>query len=102
MSDQPVARFLPDTIQYSQQTDIHAPGGILFSVLFLPLIHFVTLDLSLLPHVTYVPYDRPYTTNTTQTAMPPVGFEPIIPASERSQTHAFDRAATWIGIENTQ
>ena len=30
--------------------------------------------------------------------MPPVGFEPIIPASERPQTHALDRAATGIGI----
>jgi hypothetical protein len=29
--------------------------------------------------------------------MPPVGFEPAIPASERSQTHALDRAATGIG-----
>ena len=29
--------------------------------------------------------------------MPPPGFEPTIPASERSQTHALDRAATGIG-----
>jgi hypothetical protein len=28
--------------------------------------------------------------------MPPAGFEPAIPASERPQTHAFDRAATGI------
>ena len=28
--------------------------------------------------------------------MPPVGFEPVIPASERPQTHALDRAATGI------
>jgi len=27
----------------------------------------------------------------------PIGFEPTIPASERPQTHAFDRAATGIG-----
>ena len=26
--------------------------------------------------------------------MPPVGFEPTIPASERPQTHALDSAAT--------
>jgi hypothetical protein len=32
-----------------------------------------------------------------QTSMPPVSFEPTIPASERSQTHALDRAATRIG-----
>ena len=32
-----------------------------------------------------------------QTSMPPAGFEPVIPASERPQSHAFDRAATGIG-----
>ena len=26
--------------------------------------------------------------------MPPAGFEPAIPATERPQTHALDRAAT--------
>jgi hypothetical protein len=29
--------------------------------------------------------------------MPPAGFETAIPASERQQTHALDRAATGIG-----
>jgi hypothetical protein len=29
--------------------------------------------------------------------MPPVGFEPAIPASDRPQTYALDRAATGIG-----
>jgi hypothetical protein len=29
--------------------------------------------------------------------MSPAGFEPTIPASERPQIHAFDRAATGIG-----
>jgi hypothetical protein len=29
--------------------------------------------------------------------MPLAGFEPTIPASERTQTHALDRAATGIG-----
>jgi hypothetical protein len=37
------------------------------------------------------------TTNTTQTSMTPVGFEPTIPASVRPQTHALDRTATGIG-----
>jgi hypothetical protein len=46
----------------------------------------------------YVPYYRPYTTNTTQTSMPPVGFEPAIPASERPQTHTLDRVAIEIGL----
>ena len=31
--------------------------------------------------------------------MPPVGFEPTIPASERPQTYALDRAATETGIK---
>jgi hypothetical protein len=29
--------------------------------------------------------------------MPPAGFKPITPASERPQTHGLDRAATGIG-----
>jgi hypothetical protein len=37
-------------------------------------------------------------TNTTQTSMPPVGFEPTIQVSERPQTHALDCAATGIGL----
>jgi hypothetical protein len=37
------------------------------------------------------------THNSQETAMPPAGFESAIPASERPQTHALDRAATGIG-----
>jgi hypothetical protein len=33
-------------------------------------------------------------------SMPPVGFEPAIPASERPQTHAWHRAATGIGYNS--
>ena len=29
--------------------------------------------------------------------MPPAGFEPVIPAGERLQTHALDRSATGMG-----
>jgi hypothetical protein len=36
-----------------------------------------------------------------QTSMLPAEFEPAIPASERSQTHALDRAATGIGTPHT-
>jgi len=32
--------------------------------------------------------------------MPPAGFEPTIPGSERPKTHALDRAATGIGGRN--
>jgi hypothetical protein len=35
-----------------------------------------------------------------QTSMPPAGFEPAIPASERPHTHTLDRAATGICIWN--
>jgi len=39
------------------------------------------------------------TTHYTQTDIhAPVGFEPIISAGERLQTHTLDRAATGIGI----
>jgi hypothetical protein len=37
-------------------------------------------------------------THNTQTTTPPVGFKPTIPASERPQTHASDRAAIGIGF----
>jgi hypothetical protein len=37
-------------------------------------------------------------THNRQTSMPPAGFEPAIPASERPHTHASDRAATRNGI----
>jgi hypothetical protein len=47
-------------------------------------------------HVTYGP--QPSFNNTTQTSMPPVGFELTILVSERPKTHALDRAATGIGL----
>ena len=41
-----------------------------------------------------------YNTHNRQTAMPPVGFEPTIPACDWPQTHALDRGplgwATWL------
>jgi len=33
--------------------------------------------------------------------MPPVGFEPAIPAREWPQTHALDRVAAGMGCENS-
>jgi hypothetical protein len=39
-------------------------------------------------------------THKRQTLMPPVGFEPTIPASARPQTYVLDRAATGIGLKN--
>jgi hypothetical protein len=46
------------------------------------------------------PTQRPLTTHNThntQTSIPSALFEPAVPASERPQTHALDRAATEIG-----
>jgi hypothetical protein len=34
--------------------------------------------------------------------MSAAGFEPVIPVSEQPQTHALDRAATWIGLSNSK
>ena len=41
-------------------------------------------------------YQTTRNTHNRQTAMPPAGFEPAIPASERPQTKALDSAATGI------
>jgi hypothetical protein len=42
-------------------------------------------------------YPTTHNTHKRQISMPPAGFETTIPASERPQTHALDRAATGIG-----
>jgi hypothetical protein len=54
-----------------------------------PLFEWSALrtDLYLITHITH----------KRQTSIPPSGFEPTIPESERLQTHALDRAATGIG-----
>jgi len=41
-------------------------------------------------------YLTTHNTRNRQTSMPPVGFEPTIPAIERPQTYALDRGATGI------
>jgi hypothetical protein len=42
-------------------------------------------------------YLTKHNTQKRQTSMTSAGFEPVIPASKRSQTHALDRAVTGIG-----
>ena len=42
-------------------------------------------------------YLAKHNTHNRQTSMSPGGFGRAIPASERPQTHALDRAATWTG-----
>jgi hypothetical protein len=64
---------------------------------FFPLIHFFVLFKSFRPSCHFAFHTIVLTTNTTQTFMPPVGFEPTIPVSERPQTHALDRTVTGIG-----
>jgi hypothetical protein len=44
-------------------------------------------------------YRTTHNTHKGQTSMPPLGFEPTVPASERLQTHALDPAATGIGLK---
>jgi len=44
-------------------------------------------------------YLTTHNAHNRETSMPPVGFEPAIPASERPQTHPLDRAATETGEE---
>ena len=41
-----------------------------------------------------------HNTHRRQTSMTPAGLEPTIPASEGSQTHALDRAATEISVKH--
>ena len=45
-------------------------------------------------------YLTTHNSHNRQTSMPPAGFEPTIPTSNRPQTHALDRAATGIGSTN--
>jgi hypothetical protein len=43
-------------------------------------------------------YLTTHNTHNRQTSMPPVGFEPVILAGDRLQTHALVRSATGIGL----
>ena len=45
-------------------------------------------------------YLTTHNTHNRQTSMPPAGFEPAIPTTERPQTHALYRAATGIFKDN--
>jgi hypothetical protein len=67
---------------------MHAAGAIFF---FCSLYFICTFFVLALPFVLYC------TTHTTQTSMPPAGFEPAIAASYRLQTLALDRSSTGIG-----
>jgi hypothetical protein len=47
-------------------------------------------------------YPTTHNIGKRQTSMPPAGFKPTNPASERPQTHALDRAATGNSVEDTE
>ena len=71
------------------------------------VLHLITLSaiytLGRTPPGQWIgPSQRPLPDNTqySQTSMRSGGFEPAIPASEWSQTHALDNAATGIGSRN--
>ena len=67
---------LPDNIQHSKHTNIHAPGGI--------RTHFSAGE-------------RPKTYALDRAATGNGGFEPAIPSIEGLQPYALDRAATGMG-----
>jgi hypothetical protein len=88
------------TTHNKHNTRIHVPSGIFFffclSGVF-PLSSIFVLFKSFRPSCHFTFHITVLTTNTTQTSMPPVGFEPTIPVSERPKTHALERTATGIG-----
>ena len=71
------------TIQTSMR-----PGGII-----------CTLSVLLCPHCPGFAFCPYCTSHTTQNSMPPAGFEPTIPASDRPQILTLDRSANGIGWE---
>jgi hypothetical protein len=46
-------------------------------------------------------YLTTHNTSKRDTSMPPAGFVPAIPTSERQQNHALDHSTTRIGMRNT-
>ena len=87
--------FLPSYLSLTSSTYSCKCRGLLLHLI--PLKD--TLDRTPLDEGSACPRDLYLTTHNTQdrqTSMPPAGFETAIPASERPQTHALDRAATEI------
>ena len=77
--------ILPFT--YNTQHKHPCPRWNCFCSLSVLYPYFLVLTILSFP---FCPY------HATQTSMPLAGFEPAIPASERPQTHAVERAATGI------
>ena len=66
-----------------------------YLVLYLYLIRTSFFVLIFL-HFAFCPYSQ----QTTQISMPPAGFDPATPASDRPQNLAFDRSANRIGRDS--
>ena len=100
--DQPVAEPLPDNTKHWQQTFIELlwtrdqpvaeASTWQHTTLSKTDIHRTPLDKGSARRRDL--YLTTHSTHNRQTSMYPVGFEPAIPASLRSQTHALDHAAT--------
>ena len=74
-------------------THIHVPGRIFFVCILLYPVFQPYFIFNVLHFCLFI-----FTNNTqTQTPMPPAGFEPATPASDRPQTLALDRSPTGIG-----
>jgi hypothetical protein len=87
-------------ILFHEATAPSGPGFPYYWGFTITLRH-ITLGRTLLDEWSARHRDLYLTKQNTQkrhTSMSPAGFEPTIPASERPQTHALDRAATGIGI----
>jgi hypothetical protein len=85
-----VGRTPLDDTRLSQKREIHIRwDSFLFCLLYL---YFFVLIILALPFVLYCKI------HITQTSMPPAGFEPATPVSDRWQTLAINRSATGIGI----
>ena len=76
---------------------ISSPPGLFFFSLSVLYLYFFVLIVLAMPFVLYC------TTHTTKISMPPAGFEPAIPASDRPQTLlVLDRSVTEMGAKPTE
>jgi hypothetical protein len=91
------------TVLTTNTTQTSMPSVGFFFIFFVPVRGFSPYDPFLyclnpfVLHVTFTFHATVLTSNTTQTSVPPTGFEPTILVSERPQTHALDRTAAGIG-----
>jgi hypothetical protein len=92
----PSQKPLPDNTEHSQQTDIHAPGGIFFvlSVLYPYFYVLIVLAFASVLIVHHTQHKLPCSRRDSNTQPQ---LEPATPASDRPQILALGRSATVIG-----